>query len=67
MSAMYNNCDLLPRLSTQAILSPNHSFANRHTSEFITPQEVNLLEEWAGKAVCEALAGIPLGAEVSPR
>lgn len=31
-------------------------FANRHTSAFITPDEVKLLELWASKAVCETLA-----------
>ncbi|PWN26388.1 purine and uridine phosphorylase [Jaminaea rosea] len=32
-------------------------FANRHTSDFIKPQEVDVLERWAGEAVLRTLIG----------
>ena len=40
-------------------------FANRTTSAFITPEEVEVLEDWGGKAVCDALATIEIDEEVS--
>ncbi|PWN98342.1 purine and uridine phosphorylase [Tilletiopsis washingtonensis] len=38
-------------------------FANRVTAGFITPSEVECLEGWAGRAVCEALVGLSIAAE----
>lgn len=43
---------------------PTRSFANRATSAFITPDEVERLELWSGKAVCEALVGLEIPTEV---
>lgn len=40
-------------------------FANRTTQQFITPHEVDVLERWAGRAVCEALVAIDIAPEVS--
>ncbi len=37
-----------------------HSFANRTNSAFITPDEVETLERWAGKSVLTALAKIKI-------
>ncbi|CAO1635955.1 unnamed protein product [Jaminaea pallidilutea] len=33
-------------------------FANRHNSAFITPDQVEILEMWSGRAVCDALIQI---------
>ncbi|PWN89797.1 purine and uridine phosphorylase [Acaromyces ingoldii] len=38
-------------------------FANRTTQQFITPHEVDVLERWAGRAVCEALVAIDIAPE----
>ncbi|TKY84574.1 hypothetical protein EX895_006476 [Sporisorium graminicola] len=38
-------------------------FANRNTSAFITPEECETLEHWAGKSVLDALASIDIPAE----
>lgn len=40
-------------------------FANRVTQGFITPAEVEVLERWAGQAVCEGLVSIDIPREVS--
>ncbi|SJX63747.1 related to Purine-nucleoside phosphorylase [Sporisorium reilianum f. sp. reilianum] len=38
-------------------------FANRNTSAFISPEECEALERWAGKSVLDALASIDIPAE----
>ncbi|CEH16018.1 URIDINE PHOSPHORYLASE [Ceraceosorus bombacis] len=38
-------------------------FANRTTAAFVTPAEVEVLERWAGGAVCEALVAAEISAE----
>lgn len=40
------------------------SFANRNTSAFISPEECETLEHWAGKSVLTALANINIPEEV---
>lgn len=35
-------------------------FANRFSQDFITPEQVEILELWTGKAVCQALISIPI-------
>lgn len=42
-----------------------NSFANRNTSAFISPEECETLEHWAGKSVLDALASIDIPKEVS--
>jgi hypothetical protein len=48
---------ILPPLST-------NRFANRETRDFITPAQVEVLEEWSGKAVCQALITVHIPLEV---
>lgn len=40
-------------------------FANRTTSAFITPEEVEVLETWGGKSVLAALSELEIEKEVS--
>jgi uridine phosphorylase len=40
-------------------------FAARESKDFITPDEVERVQVWAGKAVLEALVGYEISAEVS--
>lgn len=40
-----------------ALRRPRSSFANRHTSDFIKPEEVDVLESWAGEAVLQTMVG----------
>ncbi|CAO1614470.1 unnamed protein product [Parajaminaea phylloscopi] len=49
-----------PRVRTAAV---QMIFANRHTSAFITPDEVHELEAWAGKAVCDAMVQTEIPAD----
>ena len=42
-------------------------FADRHSREFITPEEVELVENWAGRSVLETLAAFPIAPEVISR
>ncbi|CAO1638995.1 unnamed protein product [Sympodiomycopsis kandeliae] len=68
LAAQYNKDKSNGQATENASVNPNRIrtgavqmiFANRHTSAFITPQEVHLLEDWAGKAVCEALAAMDI-------
>ncbi|KDN52240.1 purine and uridine phosphorylase [Tilletiaria anomala UBC 951] len=48
-----------PKIKTGAV---QMIFANRTTSAFITPDEVELLERWAGRSVCAALASLSIPA-----
>lgn len=43
--------------------SLTHRFVDRNSQGIITPSEVKLMEEWGGKAVCEALASISISAD----
>lgn len=40
-------------------------FANRVSGGFITPDEVALLENWSGRAVCEGLVAVEIPDDVS--
>lgn len=40
-------------------------FANRTTSAFITPEEVEVLENWGGKGVLTALSNLKIEEDVS--
>jgi uridine phosphorylase len=53
------------RAGTDRSLARN-SFANRNTSAFISPEQCETLEHWAGKSVLTALANIQIPNEVSP-
>lgn len=63
-------CTILPRLclclqTLFSFFSPSFRFANRETRDFITPDQVEMLEEWSGKAVCQALIDVHIPIDVS--
>ncbi|KAE8219172.1 hypothetical protein CF319_g7091 [Tilletia indica] len=58
------NADGSGRIRTGAV---QMIFADRNSSGFITPTEVELLELWAGKSVCEALVSLPIPDELTQK
>ncbi|CAD6887805.1 unnamed protein product [Tilletia controversa] len=58
------NADGSGRIRTGAV---QMIFADRNSSGVITPTEVELLELWAGKSVCDALISLPIPEELTQK